>query len=248
MKRFVFSLTLAMLISGVSLAEDCHSSDFPSDELHAGEEVLLVDSVFAPQGFDSNDRIEAVVTGWKPSPCFGEPKSYVERVGNDVRITVKAVRRVTRDRLCIDMAVPFLLPVRLPQMPAGEYNIYVNHETAVPQFAKMQIAAPTNESIDDFLYPDVEYIKIDPKTRIVEIVGENPSPCYVLDRIISTSNGSNTYALMPIMQKKDVICTQQLTPFKYTYRLPNDIQASKVLVHVRTIDGKSKNKVFSMTN
>lgn len=223
-------------------------NDLPQDDLIIGEETVFVDNVFIPKGFDAKDNIEIIATGWKPSPCYGTPKALIEKVGNDIKITLKASKRVGRDRICIEMAQHFQVTIPINPVPAGIYNVIVNPNTDVPHFSHMEVALPANNSIDDFLYADVEQVSVDPLTRTVTLRGENSSPCLELDRLVSTSNGLNTYAIMPIMRKKDAICPQVLTPFSYKYDLPNDLHASKILVHVRTIDGKSRNKVFSTSH
>jgi hypothetical protein len=254
MKRFIILTTIAFSIgagalktideSGSGICSGAGPVDFPPDELFLEEEIVTVESVFAPKGFDAGDRLEIIASVWTPTPNYTDPKGYVERVGNDIKITVKAKRRTSRNHLNIDMAMHHLISIPVPAVPAGDYNVYVNTETASPQFAKMEIAPPMNASIDDFLYPVVKYVEVNAKTRDVELVVENPNSCYVLDRIISTSNGVNTYALMPIMRKKEGFCTQALTTVKYFYKLPHDLHASRLLVHVRTLDGNSKNEMF----
>lgn len=222
--------------------------DFPHDDLHLGEDVVDVENVFIPRGFDANDKIEIIVSGWKPSPCYGTPRAEIVRSGNDISVVMKAKKMVGRDRLCIDMAVHYMVSVPVEPVPAGNYNVTVNADASQPQFAQMEIAPHTGGSIDDFLYADVDHVTVDAKTRTVTLEGENPSPCIVLDKIMSTSNGVDTYALMPIMRKKDAVCPQVLTPFVYKFKLPNDIHAPKVLVHVRTLNGNSKNRVFGTAN
>lgn len=227
--------------------ENC-MSNIPHDVINLGDEVVHVDSVFTPKGFDENDHVEIMASGYLPSPCFRRPYGSIEKAGNDIKITVRAARMASRDRICIEMAVPYLISIPVGPVVAGKYTVTVNTATNIPLFSEMEIEPSTNGTIDNFLYAKVEQVSVDRKTRTVTLRGENPSPCIELEKIISTSNGFNTYAVMPIMRQKDAICPQVITPFEYTYQLPDDLHAPKVLVHVRTLDGNSKNAVFSASN
>jgi len=233
-----------MIFGAISNAE----GDFPEDEINLDDEVLLVDSVFTPKGYDINDDIRVFVSGTKPSPCFGTPYGVVERIGNELKITVRARQKVAKDRLCIAMEVPYLAGIRIKDIPAANYDLHVNPGTFHAITAKLEISPSATDSIDDFLYPAVEYITVDPKTRVVKLHGTNPSKCLQLDKIIHTSNGINTYAIMAIMEKRGSVCEVELDPFVYTYQLPHDLHADKILVHVRTLDGTWQNKVFSPEN
>lgn len=214
-----------------------------------GEEVINVEHLFIPKGFDENDHVQVMVYGHLPNPCFRRAHAEAKRDGDHITVTVKATRRINPNRVCIEMAVPFLLPVDVGHIKPGDYTVSVSTNSANP--AKLHVEAQSGDhiSIDDFLYANVSSVEVDAKTRVVTLKGENPSPCLELDQIFSTSNGENTYAVMPVVKKKeDVECTAEETPFVYTYQLPDDLNAKKVLVHVRTLEGNSKNKVFVPRN
>jgi hypothetical protein len=249
MKRYISLTVLVSLLSSMSLAANVGSlcggagSMFPPDDIILGEEIVSVEDVFAPKGFDTKDHIRIFLTGWKHDTGLAQPTGSIERDGSNIRITVSAQRRAD----LIDHGVPahFFATIPLPSLPPGKYNIFINAETAAR--TQLDIADTTTTSIDDHLYANVETVAVDPKTRMVEISGENSSPCIVpVLPFEFISNGLNTYAMLPIMRKKEgQLCSQQLVPFKYSQRLPDDIQASKILVHVRSFDGNYKNKIFT---
>jgi hypothetical protein len=221
--------------------ENCVSDDF---DPVATEEVVHVERVFAPKGFDANDHIEAFAMAIKSSPCVDQPKATVEVSGNNIHVVLKATRRTSRqDTLCIDMAVPVLATIPIGPIPAGSYNITVNGQSPNPAFTSMDIELSSNSSIDNFLYAAVDHIKVDKDNRVMTLSGENPSPCITLDKIDVISNNKDVYAILPIMKKIDAICPQVITPFEYSFALPNEL-SGEVLAHVRTLDGGSKNKVI----
>lgn len=257
MKRLIFPTVLLFALcanyvtaeeAGVPVGSASCGGIFPQDELNLGEETVYVENVFVPKGFDAKDKVEVIASVWTPNPCFSTPIGHVEIVGNDINITVKSSQRANRGRPCIEIAAHHLVSIPVLPVPAGHYNVHVNRETDAPKFSPLEIAVPTHNSIDDFPYAEVDRIEVDAVNKVVTLYGENPSPCIVLDKIIHTSNGLNTYALMPIMRKKDAICPQILTPFAYSYPLPNELHAQKILFHVRTFNGNSKNKMFSLPN
>lgn len=243
MKRWLAAGFL-MMFGAIANAD----GDFPEDEINLGEEVLRVDTVFTPKGYDINDDIRVFVSGSKPSPCFGTPFGVVERIGSELKITVKAKQKATKDRLCIALEVPFLEGIKVKDVPAGTYDVHVNPDTFHAKTAKLEITPSVTDSIDDFLYPAVERITVNPKTRLVRMIGTNPSKCLQLEKMIHTSNGVNTYAIMAIMEKRGNVCEAKPDPFVYTYQLPHDLHAEKLLVHIRTLDGLWKNEVFSPEN
>jgi len=253
MKRhLIYAFTF--LLSAVAFAED---NDFPPDEISFPEEDQPIETVFSPLGYRVKNDVRIFVRGTKRSPCMGTPYGIVERDGNTLKVAVKVRQKVSRDRLCIQMRVPFTADIKIADVPPGSYDIIVNGGTHNVRYANLNIAPAIHDSLYDFLYPAVDYVKVDPKTRMVELHGKNPSKHYKLDKIIHTSNGVNTYAIMAIMdgsvckpnekgQIDEAVCRPgEEDPFVYHYQLPHDLYAPEILVHVRTLDGFWKNEVFS---
>lgn len=246
MKRS-FSFAALLMTGSFAFA---HTIEY-SEIINFGEVTVDVNHVFAPKGFDENDHIEIIATGFLPDPCHRRPYGVVEKIGNEIKITVKANRSLDTNRPCLGMAVPYLVAVPVGPVQKGSYKVTVNEATARPLFAQMEISErdPNVKSIDDYLYANVEQVSVDATTRVVSLRGENHTPCLELDFIKSISNESNTYALLPVLKKNEnVECTDEPAPFEYKYQLPNDLQASKILVHVRSVNGRSVNKVFAPKN
>ena len=59
-----------------------------------------------------------------------------------------------------------------------------------------------------------------------------------------TVNGKSTYSILPKMKQVRSHCPMKLVPFEYEWKVPNDIDRNEVLLHVRTLEGRSRNTLF----
>lgn len=205
---------------------------------------LDADNVFVPLGFDSNDESEAIVTGWLPSPCYKRPSGKAEVDGRDIYVEFKATKFDVENSVCILMAVPYTVPVSLGQLKAGDYRIHVNQSELRPKYANISVEEANSDSIDNFVYAGVENVMPVDGTREVILTGTNPSDCLELEDVKMVSNRKDVYAVLPIMKKVKRRCEKKQVRFNYRVQVPHDLDAEKVLLHVRSMDGRSVNKVF----
>lgn len=223
---------------GICVGEGCNVDN--RDRVNLGDIKLPVRGVFLPNGFDANDDTEAIVSVFAPTPC-DTPQWRVERDGNNIKIDVTATRSISPDRVCIDMAVKHLITIPLGQLNEGTYTIKVNPDAPSTQSALLKISPPSNISIDNYLYANVEHVRINQNRTQVTLFGTNPSDCVALKEIKFTSNGLNTYAILPIMEKIKDDCPVVDVPFEYTVDLPHDFGTDMFLVHVRSLKSRSVN-------
>lgn len=215
---------------------------------HAGtpvEKMVPVDHVYAPFGFDSNDSVEIVVTGFLPNLCHKAPASKVEIKGNKVNVEMTSLYYHESNPFCPEMVVPFTKTISLGVMDKGDYEITVNGESQWEKKEAIKIAESTSNSIDDFSYAYVTYVE---KENVgqghVVLKGYNPSDCFELEKIDYVHNGRDTYSILPKMKQVREFCPMKMVPFEYEFKVPNDIDNNKVLLHVRTMEGNSVNTIF----
>lgn len=208
---------------------------------------VLLDSenVFVPLGFDENDDSEAIVTGWLPSPCYKRPSGHAKVIGDDIYVDLTATKFDVENSVCILMAVPFTVPVSLGQLKPGEYRLHVNQSNYRPKLANIRVEEANSESVDNFTYAGVEAVTPLENSREVILTGTNPSDCLELEDVKMISNHKDVFAVLPIMKKVKRTCERKQVPFSYTVQVPAELDADQILLHVRSMDGRSVNKVFN---
>lgn len=210
------------------------------------EKEVPVDHVYSPIGFDSNDSTEVVVEGFLPNLCHKSPKTKVEINGDTINIKLTSLYYDSTTYFCPEMIVPFTETVSLGLLDKGNYKIVVNGKTPYEATSKLKIAEATSDAIDEFTYAYVDYVeKAAPASKTVKLKGYNPSDCFALEKIDYVSNGEDTYSILPKMKQIRDFCPMKMMPFEYEFKVPNELQRSKVLLHVRTMYGKSVNTVFA---
>lgn len=199
---------------------------------------LRIEHIFVPEGFDSNDTSEIIVTGWYPNPCYEWSRALVTRQATVIDVRLRAFVKEGLDTVCIDMAVPFMESVKLGALPAGQLNLLVANQTA-----QMKVTQAGSNSIDDYLYGKVRHVRVEGTSLILEI--EHPSTCIVLDRIEHIYNGKDTCAILPIMKQVHEECPRTPRTFEYRFEIPKEyLEKEKLLFHVRSLEGKSVNYLF----
>ncbi|WP_127714622.1 hypothetical protein [Halobacteriovorax sp. HLS] len=231
MKKFL--LTLLALSSISALAST-------PVEIH-----VPVDNVFSPKGFDSNDNAEVIISGYLPNLCHKAPSTSYKVIGNKIHIDVKALKYHESNPFCPEVQVPFVEAINVGVLDKGLYEIVVNEKTRYEKDASIRIDESSSDAIDDYIYANVEYIeRKDNGSRIVELRGYNPSDCFELEEISVMNNGKDVYSILPRMKQVADFCPMKMVPFSYEMEVPNNLKAKSVLLHVRSMQGKSVNSVF----
>ena len=209
-----------------------------------------VEESFIPKGFDSNDSVEIVVTGYLPNLCYQSPSATISKQENgNVDIEITAIYNDTMNGVCPEIIVPFDQTIELGVLQAGKYDITVNGKKTKSKDDLVKgtliVEESTSSYIDENVYAHIDHVKKDYKNREIEIHALNPSDCLVLDRVEFHSNGSNTYSVLPILKQVDSFCPMKMTPMSVRAKVPTSINKGKILLHVRSMEGKSYNTIFS---
>ncbi len=208
------------------------------------ETLVPIENVYVPQGFDSNDNVEVVVEGFLPNLCHKSPVTEVKVIKDTINITVKALQYHSSDYFCPQMVVPFVQPVSVGLLNKGLYKILVNGKSIYEKKSNINVSESTSEAVDENVYALTEFVETKPGQNKAIINGLNPSECYVLDSVKTISNGKDTYSVLPIMKKVSEFCPLKLVPFKKEFTIPSDLTSEKILLHVRSMDGKSVNTIY----
>lgn len=212
------------------------------------EADVPVDHVFSPAGFDSNDNAEVVVTGYLPNLCYKAPKSSVSVVDGKISVSVKATKNVASMGLgfCVNVIVPYTEYINVGVLDKGKYKIAVNEKSNWEKTSNIAIAEASSNSIDEVIYANVdEVVRQDEGSRKVSLKGYNPSDCFELKEVVVIDNGVDTYSVLPKMKQVKAFCPKKMIPFTYEFEVPEKLEADKVLLHVRVMDGRSVNAFFN---
>lgn len=209
------------------------------------EVFVPIDNVYSPAGFDSNDMTEVIVSGFLPNLCYKSLKTEVNITGNLIDIKVKSLKYQTEGTYCAEMAVPFVESVNVGVLDKGTYNITVNSKTGLQRKGTIKVVEAVSNAVDDYEYAGVEYIEKSAKNRTVKLKGYNPSDCFVLDNVEFIDNNKDVYSILPKMRQVSSFCPMKMVPFTYEVEVPSTLKAESVLLHARSMNGKSVNTLFS---
>lgn len=199
-----------------------------------------VKHLYVPKGFDSNDSVEVVVAGLFPNPCYS--RNTVEVVHNENKILIN-VTAIAPDEavVCPQVMTPFKETVSLGNLQGGTYSIVVNNTLRDSLF----VEEASSRSVDDNIYADIDRIEVKGANEYV-LHGWRYSPCITLDKIKVISNLKDTLSVLPIMKQVSDFCPMKMTPVAYSVKLDTSmLQVENPLIHVRTMDGKSFNKILN---
>lgn len=212
------------------------------------ERKIPIDRVYAPSGFDNNDNVEVVVTGYLPNLCHKAPAAKVKIKGKTIKITVSSLYYSESNPFCPEMVVPFMQTVSLGLLKSGSYNIVVNGGGEFETSSKIEIAGAQSHTVDAHNYAYVEYVEKEIDSDTVSLKGYNVSDCFELDKIEYFHNDKDTYSILPILKQVSQFCPKKMTPFTYEFKVPRELKSQKVLLHVRTLNGNSVNTIFTYPN
>jgi hypothetical protein len=226
-------LTLAALSAGKLLASTPVLTDVP------------IDHVFVPKGFHSHENAEIVITGFLPNLCHRAPQTSVSVVGDEIRVQVRSLYYEINNPFCPMVLVPFVETVSLGVMDKGNYPVKINVNTPYELKSNITIEEYVSDAYDDLVFANVTHVEDKGAERKVLLKGYNPSDCFVLDAIEYDHNELDTYSVYPKMKQISNFCPQKMVPFEYEFTVPTDLKRSRVLLHVKALDGNSVNSIFS---
>jgi hypothetical protein len=235
-KNIIIKVLIAFMAMGVAVAS-------------VPVEVMVpIEDVYSPKGFDSNDNSQIIISGYLPNLCHRAPKSIVKMEQGKVDIKIVSLKYDPSNPYCPEMIVPFVEAIDLGVMDKGIYDIVVNGKSIYERKASLEVEEASSDAVDEFVYAGVEYIEKSAGSRRVVLKGYNPSDCFVLDEIDVMDNGRDVYSIMPKMKQISDFCALKMVPFEYDFIVPEKLKADKVLLHVRSVQGKSVNSIFLNAN
>lgn len=219
---------------------------FYSFAAYAQPEIVTapVNHLYIPEGFDSNDSVEVVVTGEFPNSCYSrnEVKVAVKDDVVDISINAIANEKSFPAIRCTDMVVPYKEVVNVGNLQGGDYKVRVNKILE----DKMVITEASSSSVDDAIYAAIEWVESKGNNDFV-LHGWRYSNCLELKEIKVISNNKDTLSILPVMKQVSDFCPMKGMPVRYPVKLDfSSLKMNRPLLHVRTLDGKSVNTVIKV--
>ena len=213
-------------------------SGFGASPLHV---QIPVKKIYVPNGFDTNDSVEVLVSAQLPNLCYRSPQARVKQINQDISISVTATYDIYRQGECAQVVVPKLIKVDLGVLDKNTYALHANEAV----HASLQIKESTSSAVDDHIYANVEYIEPNDANRKVKLVGTHPNNCLQLKKVQTVQMSEDTISVLPILERvTDVECEREEVPFEIEWEVPRDLEATGVLIHVRKMDGRSVNHLY----
>lgn len=214
--------------------------------------------VYLPRvGFDDNDAIEAVLDGELPNLCYTltETKVDIDHESHQINVTQYASRRT--DGMCAQDASlpeealatnPFQQTVLIGRLPNGIYNIMYSTE-AGRRARRFDVGMAPVASVDNVRYAMVTNATVPDvtsslKPTTIELQGLLPTPCHQLAGV-ATQAVDDVMVVLPVIKAiSNGPCLQVIRPFTTSVDL-GVLTAGRHLVHVRSANGRSVNRLLS---
>jgi hypothetical protein len=202
---------------------------------------LMSGKLYVPEGFDSNDLVEVVVSGKLPDLCYRNPTVEVERDGDTFEIYLYAYHVPVEP--CRKIALPYMEKVNLGMLPQGNYKAKLIGEHAPLDTVEIKVTEAISQLQDEFNYGNVMGIRERENSRQIELIGTNPVNCLKFVKM-ETVIQAKVIVLKPHFKEQGE-CKEMPTPFSIKYEVPFLPQHPRgLLLHVRVMDGRSYNYLF----
>ncbi len=208
-----------------------------------------VTHLFIPTGFDDNDSVEFVVSGYFPDTCYSKNRVDVQVEKNTIKVDVTAIQHEKKNpydlAMCSQMIIPFYEVITVGQLDKANYNVIVNGKTRHELTGSVSIIEASSNQIDDYLYAHLSYIEVNHQDPTqITLVGMRPSDCIEIDRVEFIKNGKDVLAILPIMKQTRQHCPMKMTPYKIPVKVDySGLNHREVLLYARSMEGKSVSSI-----
>ncbi len=212
-----------------------------------------VHKVFVPLGFDDNDNAEVILHGDFPNSCYKLGPATASVDVESRRVTIEAKSWFYGGTTCAQVVIPFIQPIKLGLVPAGQYEIVVTNRPETEKLP-LTVTPSTTRSADDFLYAPVDQVDLakDASGQYqVTLEGTYPYTfvgCMKIIEVRAFTTPGEVVVVQPISQMftDEADCVDQAASkhFKVMQPVNGVIDAAEYVAHVRALSGQSVNRLF----
>ncbi|NCN27091.1 hypothetical protein GW915_05895 [bacterium] len=234
--------------------------------LAEADSVLIevgVQRVFVPlNGYDDNDTVEVVIDGYLPNSCYTLEQHVVERNAEDNSFSIKQYAVQQMGGLCAESnsedprlttLVPYTNTIVLGKVDAGSYKVEFTPDRVSTQNRAFNVTQAPVTTIDTLPYAMVTNVQISDLVQsgnhiAAEISGTLNNSCYHFNDTVRVEKVDDVLVVLPTIT---VDMSQPCLMFVRTFSKTVDLgaySADRYLLHVRSMNGKSLNRVFSVVD
>ncbi|CAN5413381.1 hypothetical protein BH10BDE1_BH10BDE1_27600 [soil metagenome] len=198
----------------------------------------LYNTVYAPDGFDSNDHVQIVGEGMFRNTCYRHAETSVRVDAANHQIFLGPVA-YEYPGLCLQVILPWERTVDIGILPAGHWDVM---QGPTEKLGQLEVAPATTDNPDDFLYAPVSQAFFRQRGNISEVLlsGNFPNSCMTIDYVKITLQ-PKVIVLQPIAKDSSAAsCKDGKFPFSKTVRITR-IATGRYLLHVRSMNGNAIN-------
>jgi hypothetical protein len=203
--------------------------------------ILPVKKAFIPQGFDSNDTVQVVLTGTLSGSC--EKIAHTQILTSDDPTRIEVIQWGRRfNGICLPLTSTYNTELTLGRLDAGTYNLVASGMPA----AQIEVTEASVSTQDDYIYAPVAKATVGREGTgyVATLSGTLPNDCYSWQELKLLDQG-DVLVVLPILSWQDSgSCSQTPVPFSEKVTLPSGMAAEYHLLHVRSASGRALNKVF----
>lgn len=210
-------------------------------------EKIYVQDVYTPEGFNVYENSQVVVTGVLPNLCHKSPKVSKEIKDNQIKIELTSLVYDQSNPFCPEAVLPFKKTIDLGELKKGDYEVIINDGTDQEKRENLRVDGidPVNLN-PDRIYANVTDIEIDNNDPAhITLKAYNPSTCFEMDKLTINLDQEGTYTVSPVMRQRDEFCAYKMVPFDIDVNLPLQEGDKNILLHVKTMDGDSLNRIIN---
>ncbi|TVQ79971.1 MAG: hypothetical protein EA369_03640 [Bradymonadales bacterium] len=230
----------------------------------AGSPVLVpapIKNVYIPMGFDDNDITQVVVEGSFESACYRAGPSHVWKDPLQNRIAFHLEAYYYPEGFCAEVMTPYLEVIDIGELSKGVHQIFLRPELQgleLKEVGQMPVAEALSERRDEYLYAPVDSIAIVENSlgrrRDLLVMGTFTNSCMRFNRNIEREKpgfrrvsltAQNLLEVLPVLHdiEDTTNCRDIEEAFVERLSIPQHIQGDRYLFHIRTMSGKSFNKI-----
>lgn len=236
--KFALIASLPMMVFSATQA-------FADDPVPNPPVPVQANDVFIPDGFDDNDETQVVLDGYLPDTCYRMAfvKSNLDRTSGKIKVTQYA-RKMSA--ICLPALVPFTSEARIGILPTGAYSVVSPGVATAP----LRVKEASSAGPDDFFYAPIDSASVrfdeGKQAYVATVKGRFTTDCMEWQGVKVLDQGK-VKVLLPILKTPDqgVSCQAGETGFEKEVVLPS-MTPGRYLLHVRSLNGKAVNNVFSV--
>jgi hypothetical protein len=216
----------------------------PEEAYRPATVPTLYNTLYVPDGFDSNDNTQVVAEGMFSNACYRPANPNVKVDSSKKTISIGPVA-YKFNGFCLQIILPYDRVIDLGMVPSGQYKLI--QEANGQELGQINIKPATNLAADDFLYASISqafYYSENGKNQVV-LTGDFPNSCMKMQEV-RIELQSKVIVIQPIADMQaGSNCTGGKFPFRQVVELKS-VHAGRYLLHVRSLNGRAVNTLIDV--